>query len=69
VQQVNGQLVADLRIRSVAARAGRFDARVPLVAEQPVIVGEMGVDPEVWPDGGTTADTRLFYILRATIGS
>jgi hypothetical protein len=70
VQQVNGQLVADVRIHSNAARAGRFDTRVPLVPEQPVVVGEMGVDPDVWPGAeGATGDTRLFYIVRAALGS
>jgi hypothetical protein len=69
VQQINGQLVADMRIHSVAARAGNLDTRVPLEPQRAVVIGEMGVDPELWPSGGDAADTRLFYIVRATIGS
>jgi hypothetical protein len=61
------ELLADLKIRSSAARSGPLDTQVPLVPGKPIVLGEMGVEPDLWPDGGEPVRTRVFYVVRAHI--
>jgi hypothetical protein len=67
VQTQAGKLMAELKIRSSDARSGPLDTRVPLLSGKPIVIGEMGVDPDLWPDGGEPARTRVFYVVRAHI--
>ncbi len=59
--------MADIKIHSAALRNGPFETRVPLTADKYVVVGEMGVSPDLWPSGGEPAATRMLYLLRAQI--
>jgi hypothetical protein len=67
VRQVEDKLEAELRIRSNTAHAGWVDTLIPLAPSQPVIVGDMGVDPDVWPGSEGEGDTQLFYLVRANV--
>lgn len=62
-----GIMMANLRIQSSAVRSGPLDTRVPLVPDQPIVIGETGVEPDLWPEKSEPARTRVFYVVRAQV--
>jgi len=62
-----GTMMADVSIRSSAVRSGALNTRVPLPPNEPIVIGETGVEPELWPEEADPARTRIFYVVRARV--